>query len=164
MAMPKQRMLGALIVTAISSSIVLAQEPNRSVETARIRSVIAELNEARKNSDAKAFSQLFVQDGTLRVGTEIIATGRDAIERTVNKPAFWSEVTPPIIGNEFVRFVSSDVALVDATQTQYGSLILKQSVPVTLLMKLDGHEWRIVSLWLNADASRNMIRSHFLAE
>jgi uncharacterized protein (TIGR02246 family) len=164
MAMLKQRMLGVLMVAAISSSITLAQEPNRPGEAARIRSVIAELNEARKKSDAKAFSQLFVQDGTLRVGNEIIATGRDAIERTASKPAFWTEVTPPIIGNESVRFVSSDVALVDATQTQYGSLILKQSVPVTLLMKLDGQEWRIVSLWLNSAATRNMIRSHFLVE
>jgi hypothetical protein len=57
-------------------------------------------------------------------------------------------VTPPKIGHESVRFVSADVALVDATQTRYGSLILKQSAPVTLLLKLDSNRWRIVSLWL----------------
>jgi len=60
----------------------------------------------------------------------------------------WGEVTPPFIEIQSVQFVSPDVALVDASQTQFGSVILKRTVPVILLMKLDGKEWRILSMRL----------------
>jgi uncharacterized protein (TIGR02246 family) len=151
----QQRTIMALVVTACGIITAPAEEPNRPVETARIRSVIVELNKARAKYDGKAFSQLFVRDGTVRNGNEIIATGRDAIEKTVNKPLFWSETTAPRIGNESVRFVSLGMALVEAIQTQYGPVIMKQNVPVRILMKLEGQEWRITSLWLHsADSLR----------
>src|SRR5260370_31629074 len=102
--MLKQTKIIALAVTAVSSLMALAQPPDRTLEVARIRSVIAELNKARKNSGAKAFSELFVQDGTLRIGNEIVATGRDAIEKALKKPSAWTEVTAPIIGHESIRF------------------------------------------------------------
>jgi hypothetical protein len=165
--MLKQRTIITLVLTAITISMALAQEPDRLLEEiTQIHSVIAELNKARKNSDAKAFSQLFALDGTLRIGNEIVATGRDAIERIVNKPMFWSEKAPPNMRNEVVRLVSTGVVLVDATQTRYGSVILKQSQPVTLLLKLDAGEWRIVSMWLysGADLPGSVIRSHFAME
>jgi ketosteroid isomerase-like protein len=164
--MLKQRTIITLAATAFTISTALAQEPDRPLEVARIRSVIGELNKARKNSDAKAFSQFFVQDRTLRIGNEIIAAGRDEIEKALKNPSAWTEVTPPTIQNEVVRFVSPDVALVDAVQIRYGSVILKQSLPVTLLMKLDGDQWRIVSLWLHsgADSPGGLTRSHFLTE
>jgi uncharacterized protein (TIGR02246 family) len=160
------RTIIALAATAGAISTALAQEPDRPAEVARIRSVIAELNKARKTPIPKAFSQLFVRDGTLRIGNEIVANGRDAIEKSLKNPSAWTEITAPNIENESVRFVSSDVALVDATQTRYGSVILKQSLPVTLLLKLEGNEWRIVSLWLHpgADIPGNLIRSHFAVE
>jgi hypothetical protein len=159
-AMLKQRTIIALAVTATIST-ALAQEPDRLAEVNQIHSVIVELNNARKHSDAKAFSQLFARDGTLRIGNEIVATGRDEIERTVNKPTFWSEKTPPNMRNEVIRLVSTGVVLVDLTQTRYGSVILKQSQPVTLLLKLDSGEWRIVSLWLHSgtDLPGGLIRS-----
>jgi uncharacterized protein (TIGR02246 family) len=141
-----------LAVTVFTISTALAQEPDRLEQINQIHSVIAELNKARKNSDAKAFSQLFTRDGTLRIGNEIVATGRDSIERIVNKPTFWSEKTPPNLRNEVVRLVAPGVVLVDATETRYGSVILKQSQPVTLLLKLDGGDWRIVSMWLHSGA------------
>ena len=133
----------ALVVTVACSWIAPAQEPDG------IQSAITKLNQTRKDSDAVAFSQLFARDGTLRVGNEVVASGQKAIENALEKRLVWSEVTAPVISKATVRLLSSDVALVDATQTQYGSLIVKQSVPVTLLMKLDGNEWRIVSLWLS---------------
>src|SRR5437867_13052469 len=129
--------------------MAFAQEPDRLRELDRIRSVIAELNKARRNADAKRFSELFARDGTLRVGNEIIATGPNAIEKAMGNPPVWTEMTALRIENDSVRCVASVVALVDATQTQVGPLILKQSVPVTLLMKLDGQEWRIISLSLD---------------
>jgi uncharacterized protein (TIGR02246 family) len=164
--MLQQRTLIVLALTVGSAFLALAQEPDRPAEVARIRSVIAEVNKARKNSDAKAFSQLFTRDGTLRIGNEIVATGPTAIENVLKKRPAWTEVTPPTIGNESVRFMSSDVALVDATETQYGTQILKRTTPVTLLMKLDGQDWRIVSLWLHpaADSRGRMIRTNLLGE
>jgi len=162
--MPQQRMLIALAVTVSSTLITLAEEPDRPVETARVRSVIVELNKARRDANAKAFSQLFAPDGNLRVGNEIIATGPDAIEDAMKNPPVWTEMTAPKIENESVRFVSPVVALVDGTQTRFGPLILKESVPVTLLLKLDGQEWRIISLWLDPHTDyprRRLTRSHF---
>src|SRR6267154_1653045 len=105
--MLKQRTIIALAMMAVGTFMALAQQPDRPVEVAQIHAVITELNKARQNSDAKAFSQLFTRDGTLRIGNEIVAAGRDSIERIVNKPMFWSEKTPPTIQNEVIRLVST---------------------------------------------------------
>jgi uncharacterized protein (TIGR02246 family) len=140
------RTIIALFVTAVCS---WTQEPSRQLEADRIQSVIAKLNQARIDSDAKAFSQLFVRDGTLRIGNAVVTFRQDAIANALEERPAWSEQTPPLIGKVSVRLLSPGVALVDAKQTRYGSLILEESVPVTLLMKLDGDEWRIVSLWLS---------------
>ena len=160
-AMLKQRTIITLAVMAVTISTALAQEPDRLEEINQIHSVIVELNKARKNSDAKAFSQLFTRGGTLRIGNEIVATGRDEIEKALKKPSAWTEVTPPNLKNEVIRLVSTGVVLVDVTQTRYGSVILKQSQPVTLLLKRDGGEWRIVSLWLHSgtDSPGGLMRS-----
>ncbi|OFW01672.1 MAG: hypothetical protein A3H94_00050 [Acidobacteria bacterium RIFCSPLOWO2_02_FULL_60_20] len=138
----------AVIVLAVVGAVitVVAQIPDRSAEVAKIQTVIAHLNEARRESNGKAFSQLFTADGEFRFENEGVATGRDAIEAGLPRPKDWSEVTAPRIENESVRFLSANVALVDASQTQYGSLILKQSVPVLLLLKRDAGNWRIISL------------------
>jgi hypothetical protein len=159
-----QRTLVSVVIAATASLIALAEEPDRRADVARIRSVIVEFNKARKSSDGKAFSNLFSPDGTLKIGNEIVATGRVAIEKTVTKPLFWSEVTAPIIGNESVHFISSELALVMGTQSQYGSVILKQTIPVTISLKLEGKEWRIVSLWLHsgADIPAGQIRSRLV--
>src|SRR5260370_23127575 len=130
--MLQQRAVIALMVTAGITLITPAQEPDRLPEADRIRSVIVELNKTRRNSDAKAFSQLFARDGTLRVGNEIIATGPNAIEDAMKNPPVWTEMTAPKIENESVRFVSSVVAFVDGIHTRFGPLILQQSAPVTL--------------------------------
>ena len=138
----------ALVAVAVVSSLTVgaAQDASPPPTADQVRAIIAQLNEARRRSDAKAFSELFTADGEFRVGKEIVGTGRDAIAAALQQPMVWSEVTPPRIENESVRFISADVALVDAIQTQYGSLIMKQSVPVAILLKRDAADWRIVSL------------------
>ncbi len=79
---------------------------------------------------------------------QVVATGRSAIVRAIERQraVMWSEVTPPAIQTESVRFVSSEVAIVDGSQVQYGSVIVKRRLPIMLLMKMDGKEWRIVSM------------------
>ena len=57
-----------------------------------------------------------------------------------------SEVTPPMVDIQSIRFVTSDVALVDAASTHYGSLVLHSRIPVLLVLRRDGADWRIVSL------------------
>ncbi len=112
-----------------------------------IRSLIVEMNKARQNNDRRSSVQLFAPDGTLRIGNRIIATGHDAIDKALQRSRIWSEVTAPVIGKESVRMVAPGVALVDASETRYGSLILKQTAPVALRPRLDGGDWGIVSLW-----------------
>src|SRR5215471_50641 len=57
----------------------------------------------------------------------------------------WSEVTRPRMVIRSVQFITPEVALVDAANTQYGSVILVRRVPVLLVMKKE-REWRIASL------------------
>jgi hypothetical protein len=63
----------------------------------------------------------------------------------------WSEVTKPRIALHSIRFITSDVALVDAANTQYGSTILVRRVPVLLIMKRETSGWRIASVRVMVD-------------
>jgi uncharacterized protein (TIGR02246 family) len=139
-------MLRNPILALYGVQAIIAQQLDRRLDADRIRSVIALLNESRQHSDAKAFAQLFTLDGELRIGNQILATGRKAIEDALQKRRIWSEVTAPLIGNESIRFLSTDLALVNASQSRYGSIVIKESVPVTLIMKLEDGQWRIFSL------------------
>jgi len=141
-------MLRKFTLVFLAGSIIFAQELERSVEADRIRSVIAEVNKALSRSDAAVMSQLFTVDGALRAGN-FVAIGRAAIIRAIERQrSDWSEVTPAFIETQSVEFVSPELAVVNATQTQYGSVILKRIVPVMLLMKIEGKEWRILSMRL----------------
>ena len=42
-----------------------------------------------------------------------------------------------------IKFVSPDVAFVDATASQYGSVILKRTTRVVFVLKREGGVWRI---------------------
>jgi hypothetical protein len=59
-----------------------------------------------------------------------------------------SEVTPPLIAIQSIRFLTPEIALVDAIGTQFGSAILARRVPVWLVMKKEGDDWKIASLSL----------------
>lgn len=126
-------MLKTITILLLTVGVGLAQE---SIEADRIRAVITQLNN-------KPFSLLFAPNGSLRIGNRTVA-----IEEATKGRPIWSEVTAPLIEIKSVRFLAPDLAFVEATQTQYGSLILKQSVSVTLLMELEGDEWRILSMRL----------------
>ena len=94
-------------------------------------------------------ASLFAPDGDLWIGSEIAGKGPEEIEGALEKAAIWSETTAPVIQNESVRLLSDDVALVNANQVQYGSLILKKSVPLTMLLKYAGGRWQIMTMRLN---------------
>jgi ketosteroid isomerase-like protein len=42
-----------------------------------------------------------------------------------------------------IRFVTADVAFVDAAASQYGSTIMKRSMRAVFVMKREGGGWRI---------------------
>ena len=57
-----------------------------------------------------------------------------------------SEVTPPKISIRSVRFITSEVVLVECLATEYGSVIVARSTLMLLVMKKSEAQWRIASL------------------
>jgi hypothetical protein len=137
-----------LIITTIllSLPLALAQEPARTADVDSPNSLMGAVNEALRMNDAVAFSNLFIPDADLWVGGEQIGKGPGAIQGAVRNRGVWSEVTPAQLDNAAVRLISPDVALIDAKYTRYGSLVLKRTVPVLLVVKHENGVWRIISM------------------
>jgi hypothetical protein len=55
-------------------------------------------------------------------------------------------VSPLYYEAKEVRFVTPDVAFVDAVESQYGSLIMKRSRPACFVLRRESGEWRIAVL------------------
>jgi hypothetical protein len=58
----------------------------------------------------------------------------------------WQEVSQVFFESQGVRFVTPDVAVVDAAGSQYGSVIVKQSIPALFVMRREGGDWKVVIL------------------
>jgi len=58
----------------------------------------------------------------------------------------WSEVTSPRITTRSIRLIAPRFALVECTNTQYGSVLVVRSTSMLLVMKKDGEQWRIASV------------------
>jgi hypothetical protein len=67
-------------------------------------------------------------------------------ERTALLAEPMSEVSSVKIVIRSVRFITPEVAMVDCTNTRYGSAIVVQTMPVLLVVKKDGTQWKIASL------------------
>lgn len=61
-----------------------------------------------------------------------------------NEP--WREMTIPRVVAERIRFLTPDVALVDAVSTIAGAVTLRQRVPLIFVLKREGNDWRISAL------------------
>lgn len=68
------------------------------------------------------------------------------LDRELSGGRPWSEVSTPQIHCRSVRFITPDVALVDAENTQYGSVILVRRVPVLFVVRNEHGAWRIAAL------------------
>ena len=70
------------------------------------------------------------------------------LERSLNNAVHtpWSEVGPPVLLVDSVRFISADVALVNASETQIGPAARRY--PVLFVMKKESSGWKIASLRL----------------
>lgn len=56
----------------------------------------------------------------------------------------WSEVSAPAIVSRSIRFITSDVAMVDAALTQTG--VAPRSIPILFVMKREDASWKIASV------------------
>ena len=94
------------------------------------------------NSHSKSAADLFTADAP--DGERVVLTAHQ-------EPL--SEVTAPKITIGSVRFITSDVALVECVATEYGSLILARSTAMLLVMKESEAQWRIASLRVLSQAA-----------
>ena len=58
----------------------------------------------------------------------------------------WSEVTHPQLEVRSTRILSPKIAIVEADNVQYGSLILRRSQPLLLPFRKYGGQWRIACI------------------
>jgi hypothetical protein len=116
---------------------------DEATDRVAIEKVIAALNEPRSGAGAKPLSTLFTSDADTSELDRLSNINRRLLDVS-NKP--WSEMTAPRIVSKSIRFVTPEVALVDSANAQYGSVVLVESIPVLLVMKKQGTDWRIASL------------------
>jgi hypothetical protein len=55
----------------------------------------------------------------------------------------WREMTAPRVVSTSIRFITPDVAIVDAVSTVRGAVTLAESVPLLFVLKKEGTDWRI---------------------
>lgn len=115
---------------------------NEVEDRTAIQRVITTLNDGR--SDQK--QNLFTSDSANELD-RLSSLDR----RLVGSDIPLSEVTTPRIVIQSVRFITADVALVDAANTQYGSVVLVRRVPVLFVMRKESQAWRIAALRVLVD-------------
>ena len=114
--------LGLAIILAYPA---LADDAN---ERAAIAGIIASLN-----SQADSLSDLLAPDNV-------------DIDPVFGTEEQWSEVTHPQLAVRSTRILSPNIAIVEADNIQYGSLILRRSQPTLLLFRKYGRQWRIACI------------------
>jgi hypothetical protein len=87
---------------------------------------------AAVNDHSKPLSDLFTTD----------APESEQVMLSANEQP-WSEVTSPRITTRSIRLITPQIALVESTNTQYGSTIMVRATAMLLVMKKDGAQWRI---------------------
>ena len=135
-----------LMLIALSVEPSLAQEPRRPADLKGANALIEAINNALSKHDAGAFSGLVSPDADLWIGCDRIGRGDHTIYDRLQDHEIWSEVTPPSLEIESSRMISSEVALVDARQVQYGSVIVKRTLHTTLVLRYEDAKWRIAAM------------------
>lgn len=111
-----------------------------------IQGIVDALNDYVPDGGQQHVSALFTNDADNQ-----LARLSDLDRRLVPTNTLWSEVTKPKIALQSIRFVTPDVALVDAANIQYGSTILVRRVPLLIVVKREASGWRIASLRVMVD-------------
>ena len=127
-----------ILACGLLAGPALAQAP------ASIDAFIADLNRALQTTGSARLASLVAPDADYRIGECLLAVGPAALAEALRDPPF-SERSAPQITRVFVHLLGPDTALVDARQVRYGSQILRQSVPVLLILQRASGVWRIHS-------------------
>jgi len=133
-----------LCISLVFAAIAWADE---ATDRAAIEGVIGTLNADKTGADQKRIASLFTIDADNELDR------LENLDRRLLQPSDkpWSEVTTPRFVIQSIRFITAEVALADAANTQYGSTILVRRVPVLFVMKKQAGEWRIASLRVLVD-------------
>jgi hypothetical protein len=123
------------ILAALLAPYALADE---AVDRAAIEAVVLALNH-----HDKPLADLFTPDAD---------GASELLWLTAPNREPFSEISEPYLRVRSIRFVTAEVALVDALSTQYGSLMMRR-VPVLLVM-INQSRWRISALRILMDQSR----------
>ncbi len=125
----------ALLLTMVS----LAQAQT-DTDRDEIREIASGLNDR-----STGIAQLFTSDAD--IWTQNGRTTLASLLKQSQRP--WSEIASLRTPAETIRFLTQDVALVDAEIVQYGSVTLKRSIPLLLVMKKERGLWRVASYRMN---------------
>ncbi len=138
-----------LICIALLSISTLAQAQNQQTEEEAIKSLFVKFSDGWNKQDGMAMAATYAEDASLidPMGEE--ARGREAIANLLNKAVsvFLRESKSDHTVNH-IRFLTPDVAFVDATQTVTGALSPDgKTMPdatlhvAVLLLKKDNNWW-----------------------
>jgi hypothetical protein len=107
---------------------------------------------ADEAEDLTAIGQLFTTLNKAIAASDLkIAAGLfepasvTAVERFTSNRRPWSETTPPRLAITSIRFASSDLAIVDAESTQFGSVVIKSTTPVLIVLQRKNTDWKIAA-------------------
>jgi len=102
---------------------------DETADRAAIKGVMAAL------TDSRSRTALFAAD--VDVTAEL-----KSIDRLVSDARPWSELPPPVVISESIRFVTPNVAVVDGRAARR----TMQTVPLVAVLQGDSGQWRIVAL------------------
>jgi hypothetical protein len=75
--------------------------------------------------------------------SELFTPDISELDRAYLAPEIWSEVTRPRLDVRSIHWLTEATALVEAGNTQFGSLIMKRSESVLVVFRKYGAGWRI---------------------
>ena len=134
-------------IVCISLVFAALVRANEAADRVAIERVVNVLSDRQTVSSKKQISTLFTADADNDLDRLTELNGR--LLQFASEP--WSEVTTPRQTIQSIRFVTPDVALVNAANAQYGSTIPVRRIPVLFVMKKEGTDWRIASLRVLVD-------------
>jgi hypothetical protein len=138
------------VIVCMSLVFATLAYADEAADRSAIERVIGVLNDSQTGSVKKPTSTLFTPDADSELDRLSHLDRR--LLQLANEP--WSEVTTPRVVIHSIRFVTPNVALVNAANTQYGSTILVRRIPLLFVMRKEGTHWRIASLRVLVDLMR----------
>jgi hypothetical protein len=102
--------------------------------------ILADLARADEIADRAAIRKVLVTFNNLHERSTVLAPGAD-LDRL--RRFAGQEVSQVYFEARTIRFVNPDVAFVDATASQFGTLIMKHAMPAYFVLLRIGGEWRV---------------------